>query len=284
MITLITGATAGIGKETAFKMAEFGSNLILPVRNPEKGAKLKTEIQTKFPKIQVFLYECDLQSFQSIKDFVEKLKTENQKFQILINNAGLWNKERKVSQDGIEQTLAVNHFAPFLLTNLILAANLLENNEGKARIVNLSSVGHFFAKPDWNDLEMKNNFKATLAYYNSKLFNVLFTQKLTRILAEKSQNNSKFANITCNSLHPGIVNTNLLAIPKIIRQLFGWLIMTPEKGARTSFFVATNPSLENITGLYFDNCKMKKASKLATVENEDKLWQKSLEIIVEFLD
>lgn len=284
MTTLITGSTAGIGLETAFKMAEFDSNLILPVRNLEKGQKVKAEIQSKFPKIQVQIYQCDLDSLQSITDFVAKLKLENQKFEVLINNAGLWNKQKNLSKDGIEQTLAVNHLAPFLLTNLILRENLLENSKGKARIVNLSSMGHYFAKIDWEDLEFaKTKFSSQMSYYNSKLCNVLFTGKLARILAEKSQENPNFANITCNSLHPGVVNTSLLVVPKLIRQIFGRFIMTPEKGARTSFWAATDKSLENTTGLYFDNCKIKTASKMSNLQNEDRLWQISEKMVTKFI-
>jgi retinol dehydrogenase-12 len=284
MTTLITGATAGIGRETAFKMATFGSNLILPVRNLSKGEELKTEILAQNPSVTVELFECDFNSLVSTKNFVDLLTSQNQKFQILINNVGVWKKEKKLSVDGIEQTFAVNHLAQFLLTHLILKNNLLENKDGKARIVNLSSMGHYLASPDWNDLEFTSRkFSSQMSYYNSKLYNVLFTQKLAKILAENKENNPYYSNITCNCLHPGIVNTQLLIMPKIVRQMLGWLIMTPEKGAVTSFFVATDKSLENTTGLYFDNCKIKKPSGLASLENQDKLWEISQKILEKFL-
>lgn len=281
MKCIITGATDGIGRETAIKMANFGYDLVLPVRNIQKAEKLKLEIQKDNPKCQVYLYQCDFADLDSVVSFVSELEKDNQICQILINNVGIWNKQKEITKQGFESTFAVNHLSMFLLTNLILTKNLLQpnlqNSNQKARIVNLSSMGHYFAQVNWDDLQFETKYKYNLAYYNSKLFNVLFTQKLAKILKTKNPN------ITCNCLHPGIVNTNLLILPELIRKNLGWLIMTPEKGARNSFFVATDTSLENTTGKYFDNFKTKKPSQTANTENQDKLWQISEKLLQKYL-
>lgn len=314
MKCIITGSTDGIGRETAIKMANFGYDLVLPVRNLEKGEKLKLEIQKSNTKCHIYLSQCDFADLDSVANFVNELEKNNQVCQVLINNIGIWNKKKELTKQGLEATFAVNHLSVFLLTSLILAKNLLqpssqnsisgltdnlaqgsrkininssknlqnqykskENQKFKARIVNISSMGHYFAKVDWDDLQFENKYNYNLAYYNSKLFNVLFTQKIAKILKITNPD------ITCNCLHPGIVNTNLLILPKLIRKSLGWLIMTPEKGARNSFFVATDPSLENITGEYFDNFKIKKVSQNANSENQDKLWQISEKLLQKYL-
>lgn len=281
MKCIITGASAGIGGETAIKMANFGYDLVLPIRNLEKAEKLKIEIEKNNPKCNIYLYQCDFADLDSVANFANTLEKNNQICQVLINNVGIWNKKKELTKQGFEATFAVNHLSIFLLTSLLLAKNLLQpnsqNSNQKARIVNLSSIGHFFAKVNWDDLQFETKYNHNLAYYNSKLFNVLFTQKLAKIL--KTTN----PNITCNCLHPGIVNTNLLILPELIRKSLGWLIMTPEKGARNSFFVATDMSLENTTGEYFDNFKIKKVSQNGTAENQDKLWQISQKLLQKYL-
>ena len=295
MKCLITGSTDGIGRETAIKMANFGYDLVLPIRNLEKGEKLKLEIQKSNTKCHIYLYQCDFADLDSVANFVNELEKDNQVCQVLINNIGIWNKKKELTKQGLEATFAVNHLSFFLLTSLILTKNLLQpssqnlisglidnlvqkseeintngsknlqntNQQFKARIVNLSSMGHYFAKVDWDDLQFENKYNYNLAYYNSKLFNVLFTKKLAKILK--------------------IVNTNLLILPELIRKSLSWLIMTPEKGARNSFFVATDTSLENITGEYFDNFKIKKVSQNANSENQDKLWQISEKLLQNYL-
>ena len=288
MKAIITGSTNGIGKETAIKMAKLGYDLILPVRSMEKGEKLKVEIQKNSPSCQIYLYECDFADLDSVINFVNKLETEQQISQVLINNVGIWNKTKELTKQGFEATFGVNHLSIFLTTDLILKKNLLQpesdptnsqnSDQTKARIVNLSSMGHYFAKVNWSDLQFeKNKYDFNLAYYNSKLFNVLFTQKLATNLVEINPN------ITCNSLHPGIVNTSLLVVPSFIRKLFGWLIMTPEKGSENTIFVATDKSLENTTGKYFDNFKVKKHSQQANLENQEKLWQISEKLLSKYL-
>jgi NAD(P)-dependent dehydrogenase (short-subunit alcohol dehydrogenase family) len=281
MKCIITGATDGIGRETAIKMANFGYDLVLPVRNIQKAEKLKLEIQKDKPKCQVYLYQCDFADLDSVVSFVGELEKDKQVCQVLINNVGIWNRSKELTKQGFESTFAVNHLSMFLLTSLLLAKNLLQansqNSNQKARIVNLSSMGHYFARVNWDDLQFETKYNYNLAYYNSKLFNVLFTQKLAKILKLKNPN------ITCNCLHPGIVNTSLLILPELIRKSLGWLIMTPEKGARNSFFVATDTSLENITGEYFDNFKIKKPSQSANTENQDKLWQISEKLLQKYL-
>ncbi|MFN3316290.1 MAG: SDR family oxidoreductase, partial [Raineya sp.] len=243
MNILLTGATAGIGKETALALAQ-NHTLILPVRNVAKGETLKKEILQKNPQAQIKLYQCDLASLEAIKSFAEQVKQDFERVDVLINNAGLWQNKFETSADGIELTWAVNHLAPFLLTNLLLES--LKKAE-KARIVNVASDLHQ-GEINWQDVEFKKNFSGLNAYKQSKLANILFT----RLLAQKLQDTK----ITANALMPGFIASDLFQkMPSFVRWLVPVFAKTPKQGAETTIYLATSPEVEGISGEYFKDKK-----------------------------
>ena len=273
MNILLTGATAGIGKETAFALAQKNNILILPVRNLAKGEELKKELLQKKPEAQIKLYACDLASMQSIKNFVEQIKQDFEQIDVLINNAGLWQNKLETSTDGIELTWAVNHLAPFLLTNLLL--DLLKKAES-ARIVNVASDLHQ-GEINWQDVEFKKNFSGLNAYKQSKLANILFT----RLLAEKL----KGTKITVNALMPGFIATEIFRkMPSFVRWIIPLFAKTPKQGAETTVYLATSPEVASISGEYFKDKKQAKSSYYSkNMEAAQKLWDLSTQYLQKYL-
>lgn len=270
---LITGATSGIGKVTALELAKKGMNIVFTARNKVKAQNVKDEIITKSNNPNVDFFECDLDSFTSIVKFVADFKKKYTRLDILINNAGTWETSRKETVDGVEQIFAVNHLAPFLLTNLLL--DLIQKSS-PARIINVSSRMHF-GDIDFKDLEGKDHFNANKAYAQSKLANILFTKKLAKILEGK--------NVTVNCLHPGVVRTDLFKnLPKIVQFVFGLFQISPEKGAETTIYLASSDEVTNITGKYFVKSKVAESGEYSNkTDIADKLWDASLEYVKDFL-
>ncbi len=266
-IVIITGATSGIGKETAIALARQGAHLVLPVRNIEKGDALKNEIHGVAGEARVDLFLCDLTSMKSIRDFAGQFLDTYDRLDVLINNAGIWETKRSLSKDGIEMNLAVNHLAPFLLTNLLL--DLLKES-APARIINVSSAAHKQGKMNFSDIEGQKGWGSFRSYANSKLANILFTRKLARML--------EGTGVSVNCLHPGVVNTRLFdKMPGILLGLFKLFMITPEKGARTTIFLASSQDIASVTGEYFSNSRVARTTKLAqSTEAADKLWEISL--------
>ncbi len=275
-ICLITGATSGIGKETAKDLLEKGYYLVIISRTIKRGQKLKNELLKGYslPDEAITIIECDLSSLDDVRSAIDEIKKKYNKLSLLINNAGVFSPRRKLTKDNLELTMAVNHFSHFLLTLELLP--LLENNDTEARIINVSSVGHYKAqKFDLTDINFKNQFSGFMVYRLSKLANLLFTYKL----AEKLQ--EKHSNITVNALHPGVVRTNIArSFP-----LIGWLwkinpkYISAKKGAQNTIYVATNPELASISGKYFSKMKERKSSEQSyDKELQEKFWNLSLEI------
>jgi len=269
-ICLITGATSGIGKATATELARKGFHVVVTYRNSSKGEQTINEIKQITGSELVEGMEVDLESFDSIRKMAADFKNKYPKIDVLINNAGIWETKRFESKDGIEKTIAVNHLAPFLLTNLLLDWVKKGNNP---RIVNVSSEAHRYANIDFEDIECKKKFGSMKAYGQSKLANILFTKKLAKML--------EGTGITVNCLHPGVVNTNLFdKFPSFMKSMMSGLLLTPEKGARTSIFLATSDEFKSISGQYFAKMKMKKSND--TSNNSDaaeKLWDISKDYV-----
>lgn len=194
---VITGATAGIGHSSALTLAQMGADLTLLSRNAAKADALAQEIVNAGGNSPT-LITMDMASLASVRDAAEACLALNKPIDILLNNAGVVNTTRVESVDGFEETLAVNHFAPFLLTGLLLPA--LEQAE-TARIVNVASDAHSFVKNmGFDDLHAEQSYKTFREYGRSKLANILFTRSLAKRLGQ---------NITVNCLHPGAVATSL---------------------------------------------------------------------------
>ncbi|MBC7476303.1 MAG: SDR family oxidoreductase [Candidatus Sericytochromatia bacterium] len=273
-ICIVTGANSGIGKVTALEIAKMGATVIMVCRSKEKGEKALEEVKNLSNNKNVELMLCDFASQQSIRDFAEKFKSKYKYLNILVNNAGLSIPEKSVTKDGIESTFATNHLGYFLLTNLLL--DLLKSSS-PARIVNVASDAHKTAHIDFEDINYdRKKYNSTKAYCDSKLANVLFTRELSRRL--------KGTNVTVNSLHPGVVNSNFAAgttgIMSLFFKLYKPFLVTNEKGAETQIFLATSPEVEGVTGEYYSKKKIAPIAKEAKDEDVAKrLWDVSEKMV-----
>jgi NAD(P)-dependent dehydrogenase (short-subunit alcohol dehydrogenase family) len=268
-IVLITGATSGIGKETAIGLAKLGGTIVFTTRDMKKGESTKDEIIKASNNNKIYFIYCDLASFDSIRSCCDQFKAKYSRLQVLINNAGVWGSKRKVSKDGIESTFAENYLAPFLMTDLLL--DVLKKG-APSRIINLTS-GYHGGTINFDDIEFKGSFSGRKAYRQSKLAMILFT----KLLAEKL----KGTGVTVNCVNPGFTATNLAReLNFIIRAFFRLLGKDPKKGAETSIYLASSPEVENITGEYFVNKKIRQSSKESNdIEVAKKLWDLSVEYV-----
>lgn len=269
-ICIITGANSGIGKATTIDLAKMNATIVMMCRSKERGEEAQKEIIELTGNKKVDLFLCDLSSQESIRKFVSEFKSKYQKLHILINNAGVMLSKRGVSVDGFEMNFAVNHLAPFLLTNLLLDAL---KNSAPSRIINVSSAAHRMAKMDFDDLQSeKMKYRLMKIYGASKLALMLFSYELSRRLEGTS--------VTVNTLHPGLVNTNLGQDQSSFSQGFGKLFFKkPEKGAETSIYLASSQEVEGITGKYFAKKQQKQSSEESYNEDYAKrLWKLSAEM------
>lgn len=229
-LVVITGATDGIGAETARLLARAGARVVVHGRNREKAERVSSAIGTREAPVV-----ADLSSMDAVRAMAEELRTRGEPIDVLLHNAGIFAEARTLTADGFESTLAVNHFAPFLLTHLLLQPL---RASPQARVINVSSIAHNRGALDPHDPTMARGFSPYGAYAASKLANVLFTLELARRLAGST--------ITVNALHPGVVSTKLLRA--------GFNMEGPdshEDGAATSVFLALDPSVARTTGQYF---------------------------------
>lgn len=272
--TVITGATSGIGKETALALAKKDHALYLLVRNTTKGDELKQEIIAKTGNKNIHVVKCDLSDLQSVREAAAELNNGKLfAINVLINNAGGMFDKKELSKDGFEMTFATNHLGHFLLTNSILS--LLE--KGHARIINLSSEGHKMGKANFDDLQWEQRpYSAITAYGTAKLFNIYFTRSLAEKYADKG--------ISSFAVHPGVVRTSFGADSSGFSKFLLWLakpfMISPEEGAQTSVFLATESGIDAKSSQYFIKCKMAKSSVLAWSEaNRNTLWDISKKLV-----
>ncbi len=269
-ICLITGATAGIGLETAKGIAEKNIHIVLVGRSKEKCEEAIKYVKSNNNSASLDYLLCDLSSQKSLRKLVKDFLESYNRLDILINNAGAVYSELEYSEDGIEMQFAINHLAPFLLTNLLI--DILKQS-APSRIINVSSRSHYRGKINFNDLYHTEKYWAMAAYEQSKLANVLFTYELDRML--------EGTGVTANTLHPGVVNTTIGNTNSKGIVSFAWRIIrlfgiTTEQGATTSIYLATSKDVKNVSGKYFDKCTPKKSS-IASYDREMglKLWQVS---------
>jgi len=271
--TVITGATSGIGKETALALAKKDHALYLLVRNTQKGDRLKDEIMAQTGNKSIFVVKCDLANLQSVREAADELKAKLFAINVLINNAGGIFNQRELSKDGFEITFATNHLGHFALTMALMP--LLE--KGHARIINVSSEAHNMGKADFDDLPWEQkSYSAIKAYGNAKLFNIYFTKSLAEKYADKG--------ISSFALHPGLVKTAFGAGMSGFTKLLLWLaspfMISAEEGAQTSIFLATEPGIDAKSCQYFKKKKMAKSSVLSWSEaNRNKLWDISKKLV-----
>lgn len=268
----ITGPTSGIGRASCFALAAQGAHLILFCRNQEKGDALVQELleQGAQPPELIPMDLADLGSVRRAASAVAELDTP---VDVLLNNAGVVNLKRRVTVDGFEETLAVNHLAPFLLTGLLLPQ--LQRAD-RARIVNVSSDAHMFVRHmHFGDMQAERNYRVFREYGRSKLANILFTRELATRLGG-GQVGSDTMSVNC--LHPGAVATALgknnggiagRILPPLLRPFF----LSPEQGAETSVYLCSSEEVEGVSGAYFVKCRERSPKPWATdAQAARELW------------
>jgi retinol dehydrogenase-14 len=270
---LITGASGGIGRATALGLARMGAHLAITGRDRGRTEGAAREIRMAGGR-QVEVFVGDLSSRSEVRLLADEARRNLPRIDVLINNVGgFWNT-RHVTADGLEHTFALNHLAPFLLTNLLLD-HLRQS--ASARVVTVSSNAQALGEIDFDDLQSERSYSGGRAYHQSKLANVLFTYELARRLHGTS--------VTANVLHPGVVNTSFGAEdPRSIqRSLIPFLrpfMRSPARGAATSIYLASAPALEGVTGLFFANRKPKRSSKRSYDEaTATRLWHVSADLV-----
>ena len=271
-LVLITGGTSGIGKAAATALADMGATVVITGRNEERGKRALQEIREESGNDGVELILADLTVQDEVRRLAEELRERHNQLEVLVNNAGLVLSERTETPDGIETQLAINHLAPFLLTNLLL--DLLKES-APSRIVTVSSDAHRWAKIDLDDLQSRKRYRGMQVYGKTKLANIMFTYEL----AERLEGTG----VTANCMHPGGVNTNFGnnqgGPMNLLFRLFKPFMRSPEQGADTLIYLASSPEVEGMTGKYLADRKVKAASDAAYDETTRKrLWEASEEL------
>ncbi|XP_010248587.1 PREDICTED: short-chain dehydrogenase TIC 32, chloroplastic-like [Nelumbo nucifera] len=284
LTAIITGATSGIGAETARVLAKRGIRVVIAARDLKKGGEVKERIQKESPRAEIVLLEINLSSFASIKRFCSQFLSLGLPLNILINNAGKYSKNLEFSEDKIEMTFATNYLGHFLLIEMLLdkMEETATQTDIEGRIINVSSVIHSWVRRDefcFNDMLNPNNFNGTRAYAQSKLANILHAKEIANKL--KARN----SRVTINAVHPGIVKTGIMSdhkgfITDLIFFLASKLLKTTSQGASTTCYVALSRQINGVNGKYFIDCNESHCSSLANDESEAKrLWEQTHEFI-----
>ncbi|KAK8733628.1 hypothetical protein OTU49_006397 [Cherax quadricarinatus] len=272
---IITGASAGIGKEAAQDLAVRGARVILACRNLEKAAKVADEIQLCSGNKQVLVKELDTSSLTSVRAFTDKIRAEEPRIDVLVLNAGIGGPDNKIlTEDGLELTMATNHFGHFLLANRLLG---LLKESSPSRVVVTSSMAHANLKTlDIKNLTYeKSKYSPFHAYSQSKACNILFTKYLAEML--------KGTGVVVNALCPGLVRTDIFQksggfyIGKIFRVLAPIMGKTALQGAQTIIHLAISEEAATISGKFFENCKVSDnvSELVCDIGLAKKLWEAS---------
>jgi len=270
---LVTGATGGIGRATALGLATMGARLGITGRDRERTEGAAREIRAAGGG-QVDVFVADLSARSEVRRLADDVLQTYRRIDVLVNNVGGYWNTRHVTADGLEHTFALNHLAPFLLTNLLL--DRLKQS-GAARVVTVSSNAHAMGRIDFDDLQGERAYSGARAYNQAKLANVLFTYELARRLEASA--------VTANALHPGVVSTSFGAedpggVQRLFLPLMRPFMKTPAQGAATSIHLASSPDLDQVTGRFFANSKPKESSKRSYDQaTAARLWQVSTDLV-----
>ena len=277
LTALVTGATGGLGLQTARVIARMGHSVLIHGRDHRKGKAAVEEVRASAPKnASVRFLQADFASLSQVRNLAAEVTASVARLDVLINNAGCGNFSRTLTADGYETTFAVNHLAPFLLTRLLLG-RLRE--AAPARIVNVASRAHRNQEIDFDDLMSARNYKVTRTYGRSKLANILFTRALAKRLAGSG--------VTANCLHPGLVATGIGQTSAVARLAWKLIVLvrggiSVEEGAKTTLYLATSPEVEALSGGYFVKCRPAQLQTRAQAVSDavaERLWKVSEDLV-----
>ena len=263
-ICLVTGASSGIGLATSWQLARMGATVVMVARNDERGEAALAKVHRL-----ASLHSRSVASLPQVRSLAQKFQAQFPALHVLINNAAIVPLERQVSEDEYELQFAVNHLAPFLLTNLLLP---LMKTSQPARIINVSSMVHSWGSIDFDDLQSKRGYSASNVYAMTKLANMLFTTQLDSML--------KGTDITVNSLHPGVIDT------KLYKNYMG--AGGPgdagdselERGAATTVYLASSTEVAGVSGKYFSQQQEREPSAASqNSETAQHLWKVSARMV-----
>jgi NAD(P)-dependent dehydrogenase (short-subunit alcohol dehydrogenase family) len=269
-VCVVTGATAGIGKESARALAKMGATVVIVARDAAKSARTVDEIETEVPGAKLDVVLADFASLGAVRDAAAEIGRRYRAIHVLMNNAGVATKTRMITIDGYEQIFAVNHLAPFLFTRELMP---LLRAGAPSRIVNVASMAERNNPIDFDDLQSEKQFGGFRVYGKSKLANVMFTYQLAARLAGTG--------ITANCLHPGAVATDMLKkIPWLLYAIISPFLLTPEQGAVTQVYLASSPAVEGVSGGYYIKSKAVRSSPRSyDVSAQKRLWEASEKLV-----
>jgi NAD(P)-dependent dehydrogenase (short-subunit alcohol dehydrogenase family) len=273
-IVLITGGTGGIGKATAIGLARLGARVGITGRDVTRTGQVAADIRAASGNPEVDAFAADMSSQAEVRRLAVAVLETYPRLDVLINNVGGFWAHRHPTADGLERTFALNHLAPFLLTNLLL--DRLKAS-APARVVTVSSGAQSAGRIDFDDLQSARNYSGQRAYSQSKLANIMFTNELARRL--------EGTGVTATSGHPGVVRTNFGAEDQawlftVVSHVVLPFLKTPAQGAQTSIYLASSPDVDGVTGQFFANRKLKIANKVAyDTALTARLWQVSADLV-----
>ena len=268
---IVTGANSGMGMATVRALSDMGAKVIMLCRSEKRGTEALEKLSSeKYRDLELIL--CDLGNYDSIRAFANIVRRGYDHIDILVNNAGFISLDRQETGEGLERQFGINHIGHFLLT-----MSLLDLMGEGGRIVNVASGAHKTGKIHFDDINLTKGFNVIKAYSQSKLANVLFTRELARRVKDRG--------IMVNCCHPGAVATNIgidrdTGFGKTVTRLLKPFFQTPEQGARTAIFLASDDSVSEVTGEYFYKCRIAKSSKRSKdMELAKKLFEFSEELV-----
>ena len=268
-VVVVTGATSGIGEHAAMQLAELGATVVPVGRDAQRLERVDAELRKRGSQAEPL--QADFASQAEVRRLAADLLERHERIDVLVNNAGVVRSSRKLSPDGREMTMAINHFAPFLLTNLLLDRL---RDSAPARVVTTASDAHGAGLIDLDDLDLERKWSIFRAYGTSKLANILFTRELARRLEHTA--------VTANCLHPGVIRTRLGrgGIAGITWRIMSPFMSSPRKGGARIVHVAADPIGAEVTGRYFaDDRPCALSGQAADDDLALQLWERSAAIV-----
>ena len=270
-VCAITGASSGLGYETALGLARMGATVALLCRSAERGERARAQIAAATGNADLHVVACDHANLDSVRAAAGELLARFDALHVLVNNAGLMLTQRRITVDGLEETFQVNHLSAFLLTSL-LRDRLVAS--APARVVTVSSLGHRGVRLDFEDLQSERGYDGFTVYCRSKLANVLFSYELARRL--------EGTGVTANTLHPGFVRTGFgqgsgpLTRGLLLLSQLPPLGVSARRGARTQVWLASADAVAGVSGRYFSRRTARRSSRISYDRDaQRRLWEAS---------